>query len=181
MNNELLLDITVPTLSVGWMVFCGALMAIAAVMMFYPRTPASVVAYMAMWTGHLSGYTPFDTADFVFWAIVTAIVFANNRMLPRFVRESRRGVGYIAGGAIAGMAVGLTFYRPASVILGSAFGAIIGAVAYARTDRGKVLDFPHVKFFNYLGAKGIPATVTSSMIGLIIARLIVYTMLAQAS
>lgn len=172
MEYNLLLNTSAQSLSPGWLVFSAVLMVMALTMMFYPRTPASLVAYMSMWAGYLSGYTPFSTGDMIFWAVATVIVLANNRLLPRFVSESRRGLGYIAGGAITGMIVGLTFYRPASVILGAALGAFIGAVAYARTSAGTVLDFPHSKFFNYLGAKGIPATVTASMVGLVVSMLI---------
>lgn len=172
MEYNLLLVLSTQSLSPLWLVISAMLMGVALVMMFYPRLPACLVAYAAMCVGYLSGYTPFSTGDMIFWAVATVIVLANDRLLPSFVRSSRRGMGYIAGGAVTGMVVGLTFYRPASVILGAAAGAFIGAVAYARTSSGAILDFPHAKFFNYLGAKGIPATVTASMVGIVVSMLI---------
>ena len=95
-------------------------------------------------------------------------------LLPPVIRFSRRGLGYIAGGALVGMALGLTMYRPATVIGGSILGALLGAIAYSRTSNGKVLEFPTVKFFNYLGAKGIPAVMSASMVGSVIAAIINY-------
>lgn len=143
-------------------------------MMFVPRLPAPMAAYAAMWSAQLSGFMLFSRGTLIFWGIAVVLVVANHYMLPGYIRNSGRGVAYVAAGALAGMAVGLTMYRPATIIGGAVAGALVGGVAYARTSRGKVLEFPTVKFFNYLGAKGIPAVMVASMIGLIIAGLILY-------
>lgn len=164
------------TLSTPWLVFACILSAISLVMMFVPRTPACVVGYMAMWAAQLSGYMTFTTGTLIFWGVAVLIVVINRFLLPAFVRNSRVGVGFIAGGAIAGMAVGLTMYRPATLIGGSILGAVLGAIAYARTGRGAALQFPTTKFFNYLGAKGIPAVIAASMSGMIISGLIIRNM-----
>lgn len=159
-------------LSTPWLVFALVLAGISMVMMFVPRVPASVVAYMALWAARLSGYAPFSVGTMLFWGAAVAIVLVNRFLLPTFIRNSTRGLGYIAGGAIVGMALGLTLYTAATVIGGSVLAAFFGALAYTRTRRGAELDFPTAKFFNYLGAKGIPAVVTASMCGLIFAALI---------
>ena len=158
--------------STPWLVFSFILAAISMVMMFMPRTPACIVAYMALWAARLSGFTPFSNSTMIFWGVAVVIVAINRYLLPAQIRYSRRGLGYIAGGAIVGMAVGLTLYRPATVIGGAAIGAFLGAVAYTRTSRGKALEFPTSKFFNYLGAKGIPAVMAASMCGMILAGLL---------
>lgn len=159
--------------STPWLVFAMILMAISLVMMFVPRTPACIVGYMAMWAARLSGYTPFSDTTMLFWGAAVLIVAINRFLLPAFVRNSSLGLGYIAGAAIAGMAVGLTLYRPATIIGGAIIGVFLGAIAFTRTSKGKVLEFPTMKFFNYLGAKGIPAVIAASMAGLILAGLIV--------
>ena len=158
--------------STPWLVVSLIISAISLVMMFLPRTPACVLAYCAMWAAQISGYVAFSNATLIFWGAAVVIVFINRMLLPSFVRNSRRGLGYIAGGAIAGMAVGLTLYRPATVIGGAVLGAILGAIAYSRTSRGAALQFPTMKLFNYLGAKGIPAVLAASMVGMVIAALI---------
>ena len=160
------------TTSTPWLIFSLILLGVSVVMMFTPRTPSCIVAYMALWAARLSGFTPFTDGTMIFWGIATALVFINRLLLPAFIRNSSRGVGYIGGGALAGMAVGLTMYTAASVIIGAIIGAFLGAIAYTRTRSGKILEFPTFKFFNYLGAKGIPAVMTASMAGLIFAGLI---------
>ena len=167
------MDLTVGiATSTPWLVFAIVLMAISAVMIFIPRTPACIVAYMALWAARLSGYTPFSNSTMIYWGIAVALVALNRYMLPSHIRNSTRGLGYIGGGALAGMFIGLTMYRASTVIIGAAVGAFLGAVAYTRTSHGAVLEFPTSKFFNYLGAKGIPATMAASQLGLILAGLI---------
>ena len=158
--------------STGWLVAAIILMAISLITMFIPKIPACIIAYMAFWAARLSNYTPFSDSTMIFWGIAVLIVTINRYLLPSYIRFSRRGLGYIGGGALVGMALGLTLYRPASVIGNSIIGAILGAIAYSRTARGKALEFPTSKFFSYLGAKGIPAVVVASMVGLILAGLI---------
>ena len=158
--------------STPWLVFGLVLTAIALVLMFVPRVPACIIAYMGLWCARLSEYTPFTDGTMIFWGAAVVIVMVNRYLMPAFVRNSTRGLGYIGGGAIAGMAVGLTMYRAASVIGGAIVGAFLGAVAYSRTKSGATLEFPTSKFFNYLGAKGLPAVLTASMAGLIFAGLI---------
>lgn len=161
-----------PGLSVGWLATSIVLMVASLVLVFVPRMPACILGYLAMWAAQLSGYVVFSDTALIFWGVATVIVVINNVLLPGFVRNSSQGLGYIGGGALAGMAVGLTLYRAASVVGGAIIGAVLGAVAYGRTRRGANLEFPTVKFFNYLGAKGIPAVVASSMAGLILSGFI---------
>lgn len=159
--------------STPWLVFAMILAAMALAMMFVPRLPACITAYMAMWAGRFSGYAPLSDTTLIFWGIAVAIVIVNRFLLPPFIRNSSRGLGYIATGAIVGMALGLTLYTAASVIGFTILGALVAAIAYAKTAQGASLEFPTVKFFNYLGAKGIPAVMAASMVGLVLASLIV--------
>ena len=160
------------TLSTAWLVFGLVLTGISLILVFIPRVPASVVGYMALWAAKLSGYTPFTTGTMIFWGVAVLIVLVNRFLLPSFVRNSSRGIGYIGVGAIVGMSVGLIMYTAASVIIGAIVGAFLGAIAYTRTSAGATLEFPTSKFFNYLGAKAIPVVITVSMSGLVFAGLI---------
>lgn len=148
-------------------------MGVSVVMMFVPRLPACIVAYMSLWAARLSGYTPFTDGTMIFWGVAVVIVVINSLLLPAFIRNSSRGVGYISGGALVGMAVGLMMYTAATVIIGAIAGAFLGSIAYTRTKNGAALGFPSAKFFNYLGAKGIPAVIAASMVGLVFAGLII--------
>jgi len=100
----------------------------------------------------------------VFWGIAAALTIVLNHTLPAAVATSRAGNGYIAGGAVMGLAVG-AIITPAWMVTGTCIGAILGALALSRTPAGRALEFPSAKFISYLCAKGLPAAVTLSIIG----------------
>ena len=92
------------------------------------------------------------------------IVISLNFILPKTIAKSRLGVPYIFTAALAGMLVGLAISH-AAMIVGAFIAAIIGGVTYARTPRGRVLDFPTHRFWNYLCAKGLPAVISFCTVG----------------
>lgn len=104
------------------------------------------------------------TNTLIFWGIATVIVLALSFMLPRSISGSRRGLGYIAGAALAGAMVGLVISH-AWMIIGGVAGAVLGSIAYSKTPAGKALGFPSSKFLNYLCAKGLPAVIAVCMAG----------------
>lgn len=151
----------------------GMLLALTVVAVFFPRIPAVLGAYGAMWLCRLSGFALFDNNTMIFWGVATLLVLGLQYLLPRAVAFSRVGVPFISGGAIVGAIVGLLFNTVAGIILGAVAGAFFGGVAFANSRTGReILLFPSRKFFNYLAAKGFPAVITCSMAALCLSSLI---------
>lgn len=103
-----------------------------------------------------------ETTALIFWLIAALMVAGLSFMLPRAVSASRQGVGYVAGGTLAGIAVGYLI-APWWMVLGAIIGTVLGAVAYSMTPAGRHLEFPSGRFVQYLCAKGFPAVVTLAM------------------
>lgn len=148
------------------------LMAFAAVALFLPRWPASLLAYGAMWLWQVTGISVFTGSDFWFWGIATLIAVCITYLLPPQIARARIGLAYIAGGSLAGMAVGMITYTMAGIIVGAAIGALLGGIAASRTRAGAVMAFPTMRFFNYVAAKGLPSVVTASIIGAVILQIL---------
>lgn len=104
---------------------------------------------------------------FLFW-LAAAIVF----MLPDDVRASGAGTSFLVTGALAGMAVGVALDAMTALIVGSAAGALFGALVFGNTRRGKSLGFPSRRYFNYVLAKALPLVVVMSAVGIAAATLI---------
>lgn len=149
------------------------LLAIAIVLAFITSIYAAPVAFLGLCCAGLLPGEHLSVASYLFWGVAMVIVVALGFILPPNVALSRRGLPYISGGALAGMAVGLTFSH-AALVVGAFLGALLGGVAYARTPQGKPLEFPTSRFLNYLCAKGLPAVVTMSIVGT--AAIILYVM-----
>lgn len=102
----------------------------------------------------------------IFWGIAAAIVWGIAAMLPPAVSRGRSGVAYIASAALAGGLVGLIM-SGAGLIIGSAAGAFLGALAFSRTPAGREWSaLPSSSFLRLLCAKGLPAVVTSCMVAM---------------
>lgn len=127
---------------------------------------AAAFSYLAFWALY---YVPeFILSDglMTFWGIATLIALGINYMLPFQVATSRLGMGYIVGGALCGTLLGLVVVSQAATICGIALGCLLGGIAYSRTPRGRIMNFPSHRFFNYILAKGLPLTVVMSISGI---------------
>lgn len=127
---------------------------------------AAATAYLSLWPLYYLPEFAISDSIMTFWGIAALIALGINYMLPFAVATSRQGMPYIAGGGLCGTMVGLVAASQAAVICGAALGAVLGGLAYSRTPRGRILDFPSTRFFNYLVAKGLPLTVTLSCAGI---------------
>lgn len=154
-------------------IILGAMLTLTAILLtFRPVFPASLVAYGSLWMFQLSGHLQFPTNTIIFWSIATLIVLGLDRLLPAALTRASQGQGYIATGTLAAMAVGMLL-SGAGIILGAAIGAFLGALAYSRTPAGQALAFPSSAFTRFLCAKGLPAIVAFSMVGLVLRDLLV--------
>lgn len=152
----------------------GAFAIMAIVMLFTPRRPAVLAGYGMLLSAWLSGITAVDIKTLIFWAIATILTLGLNMILPRNIAKSRSGVPFICGGTITATCVGMLFNTTAGVILGAMAGAILGAIAFSNTEKGRPMEFPSQKFFNYTAAKGLPAVVTTSMVAISMLYIISY-------
>lgn len=158
-------------MSATLLTICVIAAAAALALAFRPYVPAAVVAFVSLMLGRWSGYAAVSVRETTFWAVATILVAGISALLPKALVQTSRGQGYIAGGALAGAAAGMLLSSGA-MIAASAAGAAFGAIAYARTPAGRPLDFPSQNFLQYLCAKGLPAVVAVSVIGLLAIRLI---------
>ena len=151
-------------LIIGALLLSGALVAA-----FRNLTAAAALAYAGVWSMRTSGYAPVSGSLLIFWAI--AVVLVTSITLTRgsdFLMPARSRY-FIVGGALAGMAAGLLYYQ-AGIILGSAAGAVLGAIAYAGLTRQR--DFRAIA--RYIVAAGLPAVVTMSLLGIAISALLIH-------
>lgn len=107
------------------------------------------------------------------WLCMTLIVTFSSILQPEPVRRQTRGMAYIIGGALTGLAAGLlgfTFCSTpamlnACMVLGVVAGIFLGFLLYSRTPDGSPLGVGSRRFFSYLLAKGFPAAITVMMLG----------------
>lgn len=142
----------------------AALAAVVLCFMSWRWSAAPALAgYLTAWAVACHGSAPWTSP--VMWTVTALMALMLNMILPVQVSTSRRGNGYIAGGALTGLVACLLISLP-WMVAGAAFGAAIGGIAYSLTPRGRSLSFPSRGFIHYLCAKGLPAVVTVSIAAL---------------
>lgn len=162
------------TISIVSLILFGALAFLAIVTVYIPRFPSAVAGYGAFAAAWLSDITAIEVKSLIFWGIATCIATAIRVMLPRTIARSRAGVAYISGGTMTAVFVGMLFNTNAGVILAALCGAVLGAIAFSNTEKGRPMEFPSRKFFNYTAAKGLPVVVSLSMVAISLLHIISY-------
>lgn len=144
-----------------------SLCAIALAACFVRRVSAALIAYGAMICAHCSGGVGIHTPQLVFWGVATAIVLALRLLVGDGFTDRRAARAYVAGAAAAGAFVGvLVSPTSAGAIIGSAAGAFMGSLAYARTPAGRGSGLTGKRFVDFLAGKGLPCVVGTSIIAI---------------
>lgn len=154
------------------MICVGALFGIASLVCLWKSSRyAPTLAYGGLCAMFLVPESGISDTQFIFWSAAAVIALAILLLLPRQVSANAMGMPYITVAAVTGALVGL-IVSMAGMIIGAVAGAFCGSVAFSRTPRGSVLEFPSSRFFNFTCAKGLPAAVVACVCGLIVVAVV---------
>ena len=127
-------------------------------------------------------WIPINNNMLISWLCITVVVMLATMLQPLVIRRQTRGMAYIIGGAIVGLAIGLLGFSVSTrinllygiMIIAVAVGIFFGFLLYSNTPHGKALNVSvrSGEFFRYLMAKGFPAAVTVMQLGLVFVLLI---------
>ena len=131
----------------------------------YPRYYAPLCAYAGLLALHMSYSIYVSTPYLWFWAVSAVIAATIYRLVPEGEPDGRRVSNvYITLGAIAGAMLGI-LVEPRLMVLGTIVGTALGVMAYSSTPAGVWLRTSWRTLAQYYAAKGLPAVVTISIIG----------------
>lgn len=125
-------------------------------------------------------WLPINNAMIISWLCITVVVMMATLLQPAAVRAQTRGMGYMIGGGIVGLIVGLLGFTVSAeigmlygiMIVATAVGIFFGFLLYSNTPAGSAMRIGGGYFFRYLLAKGFPTAVTLMQIGLVFVLLI---------
>ncbi len=123
---------------------------------------------------------PINTTMLTGWLCMTLVVMFACYLQPAAVRAQTKGWGYITGGAVTGMMLGLlgsSFSIGISIlygimILATVAGTFLGFLLYTNTPDGRPVAPQSGHFFKYLLAKGFPTAVTVMQAGVALVLLV---------
>ena len=139
-------------------------LAIALVLVLWPRWVAAVPAFIGLLLMHWSYTIDVKTMTFIFWGIATLITVGLVYLSPSGEPDGNRSSNlYIGFTAMAGGMLGILL-APRIMVLGVILGAAMGQLAYSRTPAGKWMLSPSTMFWKYFAAKCLPAIVAVSIV-----------------
>lgn len=123
---------------------------------------------------------PVNNTILIGWLCLTLVVMLATVIQPPAITAQTRGEGYMLGGALTGMAVGLlgfTFSASLSVLYGimvvaTLAGIFFGYLLFTNTPAGSAVGFRSGRFYTYLLAKGFPTAITVMQIGVVLVILV---------
>lgn len=161
--------------------FIGAVALLPLRPLFSPAL--SFLGLLSMSFAKSGGYQllPINGVMLTSWLCMTLIVTLVTLLQPAAVRNQSRGMGYIIGGALVGLAVGLLGFTLSSnisliygiMIVAVVAGIFLGFLLYTNTPHGRPVGLRSGNFFHYLLAKGFPVAITLIQPGLAICLLLV--------
>lgn len=123
---------------------------------------------------------PINNVMLIGWLCMTVVTMIATMLQPDAINRQIKGMAFMVGGAIVGLAVGLLGYtitqaiagRYAIMIVAVIAGIFFGFMLYSNTPDGQPVRIGSGNFFKYLLAKGFPTAITIMQIGVVLVLLI---------
>ncbi|MDE6500044.1 MAG: DUF456 domain-containing protein [Rikenella sp.] len=119
-----------------------------------PALPGVPLAYLSLWLGRWSGYTPFTDRFMWIMAGVSLVVFLADYFLPPLILKKFGGSKAATWGAIIGMLLGVIFTQ-IGMIIGMIVGAFLGELLCARKSETEALRAAFGSFLGFLLGTGL--------------------------
>ena len=119
---------------------------IGCVLPFLPGPPLNYIGLLLL---HFTERYQFSTEFLVFWAIITAIVYGLDLVIPVWGTKKFGGSKYGIWGSVIGLLAGFFFFPPLGIIIGPFAGAVIGEL-FAGKDSGAALKSGFGSFVGFI-------------------------------
>ena len=130
-----------------------------------PGPPLSWVGLLLLYFTHPEGLTPLFL---VIWLAVTVAVTILDYVVPSWITARTGGSKAAARGTLVGLFVGLIFFPPWGMIVGSFLGALLAEVFINGSELSKSLKPAFGSFLGFLLSTGLKLTASGVMLFYII-------------
>ena len=119
---------------------------IGCVLPFLPGPPLNYIALLLL---HFTGRYQFSTEFLVLWAIITAVVYGFDLVIPVWGTKKFGGSKYGIWGSVIGLLAGFFFFPPLGIVIGPFIGAVTGELI-AGKDSGAALKSGFGSFVGFV-------------------------------
>ena len=133
-------------------VILGVLGLIGCIIPVLPGPPLSWVGLLLIYIGGQSGMT---TGFLVIWFVIMAVVTVLDYLVPSWFTKKTGGSKAAARGTLVGLFVGLIFFPPLGMIIGSFLGALLAEVIVNGNELSKSIKPALGSFLGFLFSTGL--------------------------
>lgn len=142
---------------------------IGCVLPFLPGPPLNYIGLLLL---HFTEKYQFSTEFLVFWAIITAIVYGFDLVIPVWGTKKFGGSKYGIWGSVVGLLAGFFFFPPLGIIIGPFAGAVIGEL-FAGKDSGAALKSGFGSFVGFIAGTVLKIAASGVMTWYFVKQLII--------
>ncbi len=132
---------------------------IGCVLPFVPGPPLNYVGLLLL---HFTGRYHFSAEFLVLWAIITAVVYGLDLIIPVWGTKKFGGSKYGIWGSVIGLLAGFLFFPPFGIIIGPFAGAVVGELI-AGKDSGAALKSGFGSFVGFITGTVLKLIVSGMM------------------
>ena len=137
-----------------------------------PGIPGPPLSWLGLLLVYLSdGGKPMTGRFLLIWLGITVVVTIVDYVVPALFTKVTGGSRYAVKGSIAGLIIGLLFFPPMGMILGSLIGAFLMEYYYAEKDVKNSFTAAVGSFFGFIFGTGIKLIASGVMMYYIISYL----------
>jgi len=114
-----------------------------------PVLPGPPLSYDGLLLLHFTSKFQFESRFLIIWAIITALVYALDYVIPAIGTKKFGGSKWGVWGSVIGLVVGIFFFPPFGIIIGPFAGAVIGELSSGK-ESGAALKSGFGSFVGFM-------------------------------
>ena len=146
-------------------VILGIVGLVGCILPVIPGPPVSWVGLLLVWLTHPVDMT---TSLLIVWLVITIVVTILDYVAPSWITTKTGGSKAAGRGSFVGLILGLLFFPPWGMILGSFLGALIAEVLVSGTAVADSVKPTFGSFLGFLLSTGLKLTASGVMLFYII-------------
>ena len=114
-----------------------------------PVLPGPPLSYAGLLLLHFTQKYQFTSKFLIIWAVITAVVYALDYVIPAIGTKKFGGSKWGIWGSVIGLVIGMFFFPPFGIIVGPFAGAVIGELSTGK-DSGSAFKSGFGSFIGFL-------------------------------
>ena len=142
-------------------VILGIVGLVGCILPVIPGPPLSWVGLLLVFLTHPEGMT---TSLLIVWLVITVVVTILDYVAPSWITKKTGGSKAAARGTLVGLILGLIFFPPWGMIVGSFLGALIAEVVVNGSEVADSVKPAFGSFLGFLLSTGLKLTASGVML-----------------